>query len=99
MRFRKLSIAVAIALVGVAACAYYFVGRHAYVKSAKAAFPRLPVDNCYYLPWPIGPRLVGQLHGDDPIYLGRDSMDKNANGMHLTIADSDGTFWIMHAER
>jgi hypothetical protein len=42
----------------------------------------------------MGPMLIGQLEGDDPIYLGRDSIEKNSQGMQLTIADSDGTFWL-----
>jgi hypothetical protein len=92
MKHRKLRIAVVIALVVGAVCAYYLIGRNSYLKAATAAFSQLPVDDCYYLPWPMRPRLIGQL--DDPIYLGRDDIEKDSQGMHLSIADSDGTFEI-----
>jgi hypothetical protein len=80
MKHRKLRIAVAIALVVGAACAYYFIGWHIYVKSAKAAFPRFPVEDCYYFPWPVGPILLGQLQPDDPLYLERDTVNRNSQG-------------------
>jgi hypothetical protein len=99
MKYRKLRIAaIVVVLVAGAACANYLIGRYVYVKAAKSAFPQLPVDDCYFLPWPFGPELIGQLKGDDPIYLSRDFIKKDSQGMYLTIADSDGTFWITRPE-
>jgi hypothetical protein len=94
MKHRKLRIAFVIALVAGAVWAYYLIGRSYYLKAAKAAFPQLPIGDCYYLPWPAGPLLIGQFEPDDPIYLGRDSVDKNSQGMRLIIYDANGMFQI-----
>jgi len=99
MRFRKLRIAaIVVVMVAVAACTYYRIGRNVYVKAAKSAFPNLPVNDCYYLPWPVGPKLIGQLAPDDPSYLQRDSGEKSSKGLHLIIYDSNGQFVIKTEE-
>jgi hypothetical protein len=95
MTYRKLRIGaiIFVALVG-AAYAYYLIGRQVYLTAANSAFPGLPLDGCYYIPWPVGPKLIGQLEADDPAYLRRSLTGEDSQGMHLTIYDSDGMFAI-----
>lgn len=74
---------------------YYVISRAYYFKAAHAAFPQLPIDSsCYFLPWPAGPQIVGQLEPDDPIYLSRDSLVKESQGFKLIIFDSSGNFLV-----
>jgi hypothetical protein len=74
---------------------YYLIGRQIYLNAAKSAFPRIP-SSAYriYLPWPLGPKLIGQFEPGDQTYLERDRVDRDSQGMHLIIHDSDGTFII-----
>jgi hypothetical protein len=88
-------LALAAVLIVVALIAYYLIARQIYLRSAKSAFPQLPIDaNSTFLPWPAGPSLVGHLTADDPMYLQRDSIEKSSEGLRLIIHDSDGTFLI-----
>lgn len=90
MKYRRWIIAFSV--IG-AIFAYYFVGRWHYVNSVKAAYPKLPADvGFYYIPWPAGPQVVGQLRPDDAIYLDRDFVERHSQGWELRIFDSDGMF-------
>jgi len=73
MKYRKLRIGafIVVTLIG-AAWVYYRIGRQVYLAAAKSAFPGLPLDECYYIPWQFGPKLIGQLDAADPVYLHHD---------------------------
>jgi hypothetical protein len=84
-----------ILLLSLVLSAYHFVSRQVFLKAAKAAFPKLPIDSsCNYLPWPVGPLMYGQLNPDDSVYLTRDSVERYSQGLHLIIHDSDGSFIV-----
>lgn len=95
VRRMRRKVAVGIGVVLVAVGAYYLACRAWFFSRAEAAFPDLPIDSrCHFLPWPMGPEVIGQLAGDDPLYMYRDTVVRESRGLHLSIADSSGQFII-----
>ncbi|TWT77860.1 hypothetical protein Pla123a_16580 [Posidoniimonas polymericola] len=87
--------AASICVLLLAGAGYYFASRAWYVGRARAAFPELPIDShCYFLPWPMGPEVIGQLAVDDPRYVYRETVVRESRGLLLSIADSSGHFII-----